>query len=130
MLKLFYRNVFNEIFVRIEADQHERTSCLLHKNCGKTAPTRATTNKLKAALDEIPTAKRSFAEKSKQNHRKSPIFRLTLRLFRAGKQRNRNKATHLETGFPKFLTKNMFSFHLKNCFCCHDKRKLLNSSRF
>ena len=55
---------------------------------------------------------------------------LTLRLFRAGKQRNRNKATHLETGFPKILTKNMFSFHLKNCFCCHDKRKLLNSNRF
>ena len=86
--------------------------------------------KLKAALDEIPTAKRSFAEKSKQNHHKSPIFRLTLRLFRAGKQRNPNKATHLETGFPKILTKNMFSFHLKNCFCCHDKRKLLNSNRF
>ena len=116
MLKLFCRNVFNEIFVRIEADQHERTTCLLHKNCGKMAPTRATTNKLKAALDEIPTAKRSFAEKSKQNHRKLPIFRLTLRLFRAGKQRYRNKATHLETGFPKILTKNMFSFHLKNCF--------------
>ena len=130
MLKLFCRNVFNEIFVRIEADQHERTSCLLHKKCGKTAPTRATTNKLKAALDEIPTAKRSFAEKSKQNHHKSPIFRLTLCLFHAGKQRNRNKATHLETGFPKILTKNMFSFHLKNCFCCHDKRKLLNSNRF
>ena len=130
MLKLFCRNVSNEIFVRIEADQHERTSCLLHKNCGITAPTRATTNKLKAALDEIPTAKRSFTEKSKQNHRKSPIFRLTLRLFRAGKQRNRNKATHLETGFPKILTKNMFSFRLKNCFCCHDKRKLLNSNRF
>ena len=130
MLKLFCRNVFNEIFIRIEADQHERTSCLLHKNCGKTAPTLATTNKLKAALDEIPTAKRSFAEKSKQNHRKSPIFRLTLRLFRAGKQRNWNKATHLETGFPKILTKNIFSFHLKNCFCCQDKRKLLNSNRF
>ena len=130
MLKLFCRNVFNEIFVRIEADQHERTSCLLYKNCGKTAQTRATTNKLKAALDEISTAKRSFAEKSKQNHRKSPIFRLTLRLFRAGKQRNRNKATHLETGFPKIMTKNMFSFYLKNCFCCHDKRKLLNSNRF
>ena len=130
MLKLFCRNVFNEIFVRIEADQHERTSCLLHKNCGETAPTHATTNKLKAALDEIPTAKRSFAEKSKQNHRKSPILRLTLRLFRAVKQRNRNKATHLETGFPKILTKNMFSFHLKNCFCCHDKRKLLNLNRF
>ena len=126
MLKLFCRNVLNEIFVRIEADQHEGTSCLLHKNCGKTAPTRATTNKLKAALDEIPTAKCLFAEKSKQKHRKSPIFRLTLRLFRAGKQRNRNKATHLETGFPK----NMFSFHLKNCFCCHDKRKFLNSNRF
>ena len=122
MLKLFCRNVFNEIFVRIEADQHERMSCLLHKNCGKTAPNHATTNKLKAALDEIPTAKRSLAEKSKQNHRKLPIFRLTLRLFRAGKQRNRNKATHLETGCPKSLTKNMFSFHLKNCFCCHDKR--------
>ena len=130
MLKLFCRNVFNEIFVRIEADQHERTSCLLHKNCEKTASTRATTNKLKAALDEIPTAKRSFAEESKQNHRKSPIFRLTLRLFRAGKQRNQNKAPHLETGFPKILMKNMFSFHLKNCFCCHDKRKLLNSNRF
>ena len=99
-------------------------------NFRKMAPTRATTNKLKAALDEIPTAKRLFAEKSKQNHRKSPIFRLTLRLFRTGKQRNRNKATHLETGFPKILTKNMFSFHLKNCFCCHDKRKLLNSNRF
>ena len=113
MLKLFCRNVYNEIFVRIEADQHERTTCLLHKKCGKTAPTRATTNKLKAALDEIPTAKRSFAEKSKQNHRKLPIFRLTLRLFRAGKQRNRNKATHLETGFPKILTKNMFSFHFE-----------------
>ena len=128
--KIILQKVFNEIFVRIEADQHERTSCLLHKNCGKTAPTRATTNKLKAALDEIPTAKRSFAEKSKQNHRRSPIFRLTLRLFRAGKQRNRNKATHLETDFPKILTKNMFSFHLKNCFCCHDKHKLLNSNRF
>ena len=102
MLKLFCRNVSNEIFVRIEADQHERTSCLLHKNCGKTAPTRATTNKLKAALDEIPTAKRSFAEKSKQNHRKSLIFRLTLRLFRAGKQRNRNKATHkFRNGFSE-----------------------------
>ena len=35
----------NEIFARIEANQHERASCLLHKNCGKTAPTRATTNK-------------------------------------------------------------------------------------
>ena len=45
MLKLFCRNVFNEVFARIEADQHERASCLLHKNCGKTAPTRATTNK-------------------------------------------------------------------------------------
>ena len=129
MLKLFCRNVFNEIFLRIEADQHERTSCLLKKNCGKTAPTRATTNKLKAVLDEIPTAKRSFNEKSKQNHRKSPIFRLTLRLFRAGKQRNRNKATHLKTVFRKFLTKKMFSFHLKNCFC-YDKRKLLNSNIF
>ena len=90
MLKLFCRNVFNEIFVRIEADQHERTSCLLHKNCGKMASTHATTNKLKAALDETPTAKHSFAEKSKQNHRKSPIFRLTLRLFRAGKDINNN----------------------------------------
>ena len=99
------------------------------KNCGKTAPTRTTTNKLKAALDEIPTAKRSFAEKSKQKHCKSPIFRLTLRLFRAGKQRKRNKATHLETGFPKILTKNIFSFHPKNCLC-HDKRKLLNSNKF
>ena len=58
------------------------------------------------------------------------IFRLTLRLFRADKQRNRNKATHLETGFTKNLTKNMFSFHLKNCFCWHDKRNLLNSNRF
>ena len=75
-------------------------------------------------------AERSFAEKSKQNHGKSPIFRLTLRLFRAGKQRNRNKVTHLETGFPKILMKNMFSFHLKNCFCCYDKRKLLNLNRF
>ena len=121
MLKLFCRNVFNEIFVWTDADQHERTSYLLHKNCGKTALTRATTNNLKAALNEIPTAKRSFAEKSKQNHRKSPIFRLTLRLFRAGQQRNRNKATHLVTGFPNILTKNMFSFHLKNCFCCPSK---------
>ena len=119
MLKLFCRNVFNEIFVRIEADQHERMTCLLHKNCGKTAPTRATTNKLKAALDGIPTVKRSFAEK-----------RLTLHHFRAGKQRNWNKATHLETFFLKILTKNMFSFHLKNCFCCHDKCKLQNSNRF
>ena len=34
-------------------------------------------------------------------------FRLTLRLFRAGKQRGRNKATNLETGFPKILTKNI-----------------------
>ena len=87
MLKLFCRNVFNEIFARIEANPHQRANCLLHKNCGKTAPTRATTNKLKAALDELPTAIRSFAENSKQNHRNSPIFRLTLRLFRAGKQR-------------------------------------------
>ena len=60
-------------------------------------------------------------KKSKQNHRKSPIFGLTLRLFRAGKQRNRNKDTHLETGFPNILTKNMFSFHLKNDFCCPSK---------
>ena len=45
ILKLFCRNVFNEIFARTEADQHEQASCLLHKNCGKTAPTRATTNK-------------------------------------------------------------------------------------
>ena len=125
MLKLFCRNVFNEIFVPIEANE-----LLTSQKLPKTAPTCATTNKLKAALDEIPTAKHSFVEKSKQKHRKSPIFRLTLRLFRAGKQRNRNKATHLETGFPKILTKNMFSFHLKNCFCCHDKRKLLNSNRF
>ena len=111
MLKLFCRNVFNEIFVRIEADQHERANCLLHKNCGKTAPTRATTNKLTAALDELQTAIRSFAENSKQNHRNSPIFRLTLHHFRAGKQRSRNKATNLETGFPKILTKNvLFSF--------------------
>ena len=36
MLKLFCRNVFNEIFVRTEADQRERTSCLLYKNCGQT----------------------------------------------------------------------------------------------
>ena len=34
------------------------------------------------------------------------------------------------TGFPKILTKNMFSSHLKNCFCCHDKHKLLNSNWF
>ena len=26
MLKLFFRNVFNEIFARIEADQHERVA--------------------------------------------------------------------------------------------------------
>ena len=44
--------------------------------------------------------------------------------------RRRNKAMNLETGFPKILTKNMFSSHLKNCFCCHDKHKLLNSNRF
>ena len=129
MLKLFCRNVFNEIFARIEADQHERASCLLHKNCGKTAPTRATKNKLTTALDELQIAIRSFAENSKQ-HRNSPIFRLTLRLFCAGKQRGRNKATNLETGFPKILTKNIFSSHLKNCFYCHDKRKFLNSNRF
>ena len=122
MLKLFCRNVFNEIFARVEADQHERASCLLHKNCGKTAPTRATTNKLTAALDELPTAIHSFAENSKQNHHNSPIFRLTLRLFRAGKQHSRNKVTNLEKGFPKILTKNMF--------CCHDKHKLLNLNRF
>ena len=54
----------------------------------------------------------------------------TLRLFRAGKQRSRNKTTNLETGFPKILTKNMFSSHLNNCFCCHNKHKLLNSNRF
>ena len=35
MLKLFCRNVFNEIFARIEADQHERASCLLTKIAGK-----------------------------------------------------------------------------------------------
>ena len=122
MLKLFCRNVSNEIFVRIEAeaDQHERTSCLLHKNCGKTALTRATTNKLKAALDEISTAKRSFAEKSKQNHRKSLIFRLTLRLFRAGKQRNRNKATHkFRNGFSK-------TFDEKYVFFSFEKLLLLS----
>ena len=128
--EIICRNVFNEMFARIEADQHERASCLLHKNCGKTALTRATTNKLTAALDELPTAIRSFAENSKQNHRNSPIFRLTLHLFRTGKQRSRNKATNLEMGFPKILTKNMFSSHLKNCFCCHDKHKRLNSNRF
>ena len=44
MLKLFCRNVYNEIFVRIEADQHERSSCLLHKIAGK-RHRRATTNK-------------------------------------------------------------------------------------
>ena len=49
-----------------------------------------------------------LAEKSKQNHCNSPIFRLTLRLFRAGKQRSPNKATNLETGFPKILTENVF----------------------
>ena len=37
MLKLFSRNVFNEIFALIEADQHKRANCLLHKNCGKAA---------------------------------------------------------------------------------------------
>ena len=82
------------------------------------------TNKRQLSMSYQPI--RSFAENSKQNHRNSPIFRLTLRLFRAGKQRSRNKATNLETGFPKILTKNMFSSHLKNCFCCHDKHKLLN----
>ena len=40
-LKINYAEIilqkwFNEIFVRIEADQYERTRCLLHKNCGKT----------------------------------------------------------------------------------------------
>ena len=119
MLKLFCRNVFNETFVRIEADQHERTMCLLHKNCGKTAPTRAATNKLKEALDEIPTAKHSFAEKSKQNHRKSPIFRLTLRLFRGGKQRNRNKATHFRNGFSE-------NFDEKYVFFSFEKLLLLS----
>ena len=72
-----------------------------------------------ATLYEIPTAKCSFAEKSKQNHRKSPIFRLTLRLFRAGKQRNRNKATHLETGFPK-------NFDEKYVFFSFEKLLLLS----
>ena len=43
--EIILQKLFNEIFARIEADQHERASCLLHKNCGKTAPTRATTNK-------------------------------------------------------------------------------------
>ena len=36
------------------------------QNCEKTAPTCATANKQKAVLDEIPTAIRSFTEKSKQ----------------------------------------------------------------
>ena len=101
----------------------------------KIAGTRATTNKRQLSMKYQQQNVR-FGEKSKQNHRKSPIFRLTLRLFRAGKQRNagkqqnRNKGTHLEKGFLKILTKNMFSFHLKKCFCCHDKRNLLNSNRF
>ena len=42
MLKLLRRNVYNEIdlFVQTEADQ-----LLTSQNCGKTAPTHATTNK-------------------------------------------------------------------------------------
>ena len=76
------------------------------------------------------TNSHTFVRGEKQAFRNLPIFELTLCLFRAGKQRSRNKATHLETSFPKNLTKNMFSFHLKNCFCCHDKHKLLNSNRF
>ena len=42
----------------------------------------------------------------------------------------RNKATNLEMGFPKILTKNMFSSNLKaNYFCTYDKFNL-NSGRF
>ena len=103
------------------------------KNAGKRRRlVQQQTNKRQLSMNVLllVTAIRSFAENSKQNHRNSPIFRLTLRLFRAGEQRSRNKATNLETGFPKILTKNMFSSHLKNCFCCHDKHKLLNSNRF
>ena len=99
MLKLLHRHVhvYNEIFVRIKTDQHERRSCILHKTAGKRRQfVQQQTNK-RQPLDEISTAIRSFMEKIKQNHRKSPKFRLTLRLFRAGKQRNRNKATHLKT---------------------------------
>ena len=34
-VEIILLNVYNEIFVRIEADQHERMSCLLHKIAGK-----------------------------------------------------------------------------------------------
>ena len=117
MLKLLRRHIYNENLLGlklINASEGVASFTKLRENgadsCNK---------KQKAALDKIPTAVHSFVEKSKQNHRKLPKFKLTLRLFRAGKQCNRNYATHLETGFPKMLTKNMFSFHSKICFCCH-----------
>ena len=61
-------------------------------------------------------------EKHKQNHCKSTKFWLTFRLFRAGKQRIRNKATYLETGFPKnydeMLNYISVIFSCTNAFVC------------
>ena len=59
-----------------------------------------------AALFEFQTALRLYMEKHKQNHRKSTKFWLSFRLFCAGKQRIRNEATYLETGFPKIMMRN------------------------
>ena len=61
------------------------------------------------------TNSKTFVRGEKQA-KPSPIFRPTLRLFRAGKQRNQNKATHLETGFPKVWQKICFLFIWKIAF--------------
>ena len=75
------------------------------QNYGKMMLTRASANKGKAELAEIRTAICSFMEKDKQNHCKSPKVRLYLCLFCIDKQRSRNEATYLETGFRKIMMK-------------------------
>ena len=81
-LKINYAEIilqkwFNEIFVWIEADQHELRSCLLHKNCGKTR-----------RLVQQQTNKRQLSMKYQQQNicsrrkaSKTIANRLTLRLF-------------------------------------------------
>ena len=101
MLKVFCRNAFNEILVRIEAAQHKRTSCLLHKIAGK-----------QRRLVQQQTNKRQLSMKYQQQYissrRKASktianclYLDLLLILFRAGKQRKPEQGYAFRNGFSE-----------------------------
>ena len=137
--------MYNELFVRIIKSTSTRAR-RPSQNSGKTVPTRASANEIKADLFalkyeqqyirswrkraipfEIRTAIHSFMEKTSNTI--ANRLRLTFPLFRVGKQRDRNETIYtFRNGFSenydekketnKKQTIFPMSFHVKKkCFC-------------